>query len=277
MITFPAWGCDSLVACLRGMCEALSSNPSTVQNKIYHPNLSCGNLLIINFTKVGLDTLKVKYTVHKSFLISSCYIHDIKDSNSEIWKWEVFWKLKVIFWGVRKTRKNKEKSLSIVSDTCCVQKKQLKVRFVKYSLKTIKIGPEAAKGHRHYSGLLQVNCKPEKQGLLSVCPEPRFLRMLLLRDLYDQLHLLSGRVQRSLHESKSLRCPLHMCPPMEPALRTGVPRVLLLTRQWKETSSPTRYTEPVMCEQNTVSTILPYWFWKRFTCVWMLKNCTDQS
>lgn len=77
-----------MVAGLPGICEALVPNPSTIQNKIYHPNVSCGEILIVNFTKAGLNTLKVRCPVLKSFLALSCYIlcHDIKDSNNELKK-----------------------------------------------------------------------------------------------------------------------------------------------------------------------------------------------
>jgi hypothetical protein len=52
----PVWGYDSVVAGLPGMCEALVSNPSTIQNKISHSNLSRGEILIINLTKAGSHT-----------------------------------------------------------------------------------------------------------------------------------------------------------------------------------------------------------------------------
>lgn len=82
----PVWGCDSVVAGLPGMCEDPVSNPCTVQNKIYQPNLSHGIILIMTFTKAGLNTLKIQCPVHKSFLFSPCDIlcHDIKDSSNEL-------------------------------------------------------------------------------------------------------------------------------------------------------------------------------------------------
>lgn len=75
-----------MVAGLPGMCEDLVSNPSTIQKKIYQPNLSCGIILITTFTKAGLSTLKIQCPVHKSLLTSPCYIlcHDIKDSSNEL-------------------------------------------------------------------------------------------------------------------------------------------------------------------------------------------------
>lgn len=121
---------------LSGMCGALGSNPRTIKNKIYHRSLSYGKILIMNSAKVGLNTLMVQCLVHKSSLILPCYIlcHDIKESNHEFWNWDVFGKLKSDFWGVRKTKKNQEKSLSSISHSNCVQQKQFNISSAKHSL-----------------------------------------------------------------------------------------------------------------------------------------------
>jgi hypothetical protein len=36
------------------------------------------------------------------------------------------------------------------------------------------------------------------------------------------------------------------------------------------------YKASTVCERTIINTILPYWFWKYLTCVWMLRNCRNQ-